>query len=140
MIEETAVVRGRAKRAVDSRILADAVATQDTITQLISAVRRVARMMSGGAEATAAVCTGHDYRRAGKPVIDWAEPGAKDALVSALVNDANAVLEALAGIEEDGVAEESMAAALATLALGAGHDVEPAQGSDGTDGRWRIAP
>ena len=22
----------------------------------------------------------------------------------------------------------------------AGHDVEPAEGSDGTDGRWRIAP
>ena len=72
----------------------------------------------------------------GKPSIDWDEPGAKDALVSALVNDANAVLEALAGIDEDG---EPVAAALALLALVAGQDVEPAEGSDGTDGRWRIA-
>ena len=29
--------------------------------------------------------------------------------------------------------------AVALLALGAGQDVEPAGGSDGTDGRWRTA-
>jgi transposase len=139
VIDETGVVRGRGKRAVDSTILADAVATQDTITQLVSAIRRVGRIVPGGAEAIAAVCTGHDYSRAGKPVIDWDEPGAKDALVSALVNDANALLQALAGIEEDVAAQESVAAALAMLALVAGQDVEPAEGSDGTDGRWRIA-
>ena len=65
VVEETGVVRGRGKRAVDSTILADAVATQDTITQLISAVRRVGRIVPGGAEAIAAVCTGHDYSRVG---------------------------------------------------------------------------
>jgi transposase len=139
VVAETGVVRGRGKRAVDSTILADAVATQDTITQLIAAVRRVGRIVPGGAEAITVVCTGHDYSRAGKPVIDWDEPGAKDALVSALVNDANALLEALAGIDEDVAAQESVAAALAMLALVAGQDVEPAEGSDGTDGRWRIA-
>ena len=139
VVEETGLLRDRGKRAVDSTILADAVATQDTITQLISAVRRVGRIVPGAAEAITAVCTGHDYRRPGKPVIDWDEPGAKEALVSALVNDANAVLEALAGIDEDVAAEESVAAALAMLALVAGQDVEPAEGSDGTDGRWRIA-
>jgi len=32
VVEETGVVRGRGKRAVDSTILADAVATQDTVT------------------------------------------------------------------------------------------------------------
>ena len=131
-------LRGRRKRAVDSTILADAVATQDTITQLISAIRRVGRIVPGAAEAIATVCTGHDYRRPGKPAIDWDEPGAKDTLVSALVNDANALLEALAGIDED-EAEGPVAAALALLALVAGQDVEPAEGSDGTDGRWRIA-
>ena len=119
--------------------MADAVATQDTITQLISAIRRVGRIVPGAAEAITVVCTGHDYRRAGKPQIDWDEPGAKDALVSVLVNDANALLEALAGIDEDVAAQESVAAALAMLALVAGQDVEPAEGSDGTDGRWRIA-
>lgn len=139
VVAETGVLRGRGKRAVDSTILADAVATQDTITQLISAIRRVGRIVPGGAEAIAAVCTGHDYRCPGKPVVDWDEPGAKDALVSALVNDANALLEALAGIDEDVATDEVVAAALAMLALVAGQDVEPAEGSDGTDGRWRIA-
>jgi transposase len=139
VIAQTGVLAGRGKRAVDSTILADAVATQDTITQLISAIRRVGRVVPGGSEAIAAVCTGHDYRSAGKPVIDWDEPGAKDGLVSALVNDANALLEALAGSDEQIAADEVVAAALAMLALVAGQDVEPAEGSDGTDGRWRIA-
>ncbi|WP_099042691.1 transposase [Mycobacterium neglectum] len=138
VVEETGVVRGRGKRAVDSTILADAVATQDTITQLVSAIRRVGRIVPDAAEAIAVVCTGHDYSRPGKPVIDWDEPGAKDALVSALVNDANALLEAFAEVDQDKL-EESVAAALAMLALVAGQDVEPAEGSDGTDGRWRIA-
>src|SRR2546421_4001751 len=40
VVEETGVLRGRHRRAVDSTILADAVATQDTITQLVAAVRR----------------------------------------------------------------------------------------------------
>jgi len=41
--EETGVLKGRRRRAVDSTILADAVATQDTVTQLVSAIRRAAR-------------------------------------------------------------------------------------------------
>ena len=90
VIEQTAILRGRRKRAVDSTILADAVATQDTVTQLISAIRRVRRQVPGAAEQIAAVCTGHDYRQPGKPRIDWDDPAAKEALVSALVNDANA--------------------------------------------------
>jgi transposase len=65
VVEETGIVAGRRKRTVDSTILADAVATQDTVTQLISAIRRVGRLVPGAAEAIAAVCTGHDYRRPG---------------------------------------------------------------------------
>src|SRR5512135_852483 len=118
IVEQTGVLKGRRRRAVDSTILADAVATQDTITQLVSAIRRVAREVPGAAEQIAAVCTGHDYAVPGKPKIDWDDPAAKDALVSALVSDASAV---------------------ALLALVAGQDVEPAEGSDGRDGRWRIA-
>src|SRR5205823_8905138 len=37
VIEATGILRGRRGRAVDSTILADAVATQDTITQLVAA-------------------------------------------------------------------------------------------------------
>ena len=81
------------------------------------------------------MCTGHDYSRPGKPKIDWDDPAAKDALVPALVNDANAVVAALAGADLD----QDAAPALALLALVAGQDVEPAEGSDGRDGRWRIA-
>jgi hypothetical protein len=138
VVAETGILSGRRKRAVDSTILADAVATQDTITQLISAIRRVRRVVPGAAGAVRAVCSGHDYSRPDKPSIDWDEPGAKDKLVSALVNDANALLQALAEVDEDQV-EGPVAAALALLALVAGQDVEPAEGSDGTDGRWRIA-
>jgi Transposase DDE domain/Transposase domain (DUF772) len=135
IVEETGILKGRRRRAVDSTILADGVATQDTITQLVSAVRRVAREVPGAAGQIAEVCTGHDYSRPGKPKIDWDDPQAKEALVSALVNDANALVAAL----KDAQLEEEAAAALALLALVAGQDVEPAEGSDGRDGRWRIA-
>ncbi|HTQ89868.1 MAG TPA: IS1182 family transposase [Streptosporangiaceae bacterium] len=135
VITETGVLKGRRRRAVDSTILADAVATQDTITQLVAAIRRVARVVPGAAELIASVCTGHDYSQPGKPRIDWDDPAAKDALVSALVNDANALVAAVKDAELD----EQAASAVALLALVAGQDVEPAEGSDGTDGRWRIA-
>jgi hypothetical protein len=52
-----------------------------------------------------------------------------------LVNDANLIVAELAGVKLD----EPAGQALALLALVAGQDVEPADGSDGTDGRWRIA-
>lgn len=71
----------------------------------------------------------------GKPKIDWDDPAAKDALVSAFVNDANAIVAALEDVDLD----ETAASALALLALVAGQDVELAEDSDGTDGRSRIA-
>jgi IS5 family transposase len=135
VIEQTGILRGRRRRAVDSTILADAVATQDTVTQLISAIRRVGREVPGAKEQIAAVCTGHGYSRPGKPKIDWDDPAAKDVLVSALVNDANALVAVFEGADLD----EPAASAVALLALVAGQDVEPAEGSDGTDGRWQIA-
>jgi Transposase domain (DUF772)/Transposase DDE domain len=135
VIGQTGVLKGRRRRVVDSTILADAVATQDTITQLISAIRRVGREVPGAKEKIAAVCTGHDYSKPGKPKIDWDDPAAKDALVSALVNDANALVAAFKDVK----LEEPGSSVLALLALVAGQDVEPAEGSDGRDGRWRIA-
>jgi len=60
---------------------------------------------------------------------------ALDVLVSALVNDASAVVTAV----KDAELEEPTASAVVLLALVAGQDVEPAEGSDGRDGRWRIA-
>src|SRR5579859_6275070 len=121
---QTGVLAGRRRRAVDSTILADAVATQDTITQLIAAIRRVGRVVPGAAEQITKMCTGHDYSVPGKPKIDWDDPAAKDALVSALVNDAAALVAALTPGDPD----EPEAPAVALLALVAGQDVEPAEG------------
>src|SRR6266545_965547 len=89
--------------------LSDAVATQDTITQLIAAIRRVGREVPGAAATIAVVCTGHDYAKPGKPQIDWEDPQAKDALVSALVNDASALVAALDDAELDEQAQGAVA-------------------------------
>jgi hypothetical protein len=135
VITETGVLAGKTRRALDSVVLDDAVATQDTITQLIAAIRRVAREVPSAAEIIASHCHAHDYTDPGKPTIAWDDHAVRETLVSALVGDALRVTEALAGVELDGKPAE----ALALLALIAGQDVEPAEGSDGTDGRWRIA-
>jgi hypothetical protein len=137
VIAETGILRGRRKRCVDSTVFDDAVATQDTVTQLVAAIRKVARVVPGAAEVIERVCT-LDYSQPGKPPIDWDDPVAKQNLVSELVNDALAVLAELCGA--DAPQREGPAAdALGLLALVAGQDVEPAPEGDGTGGRWRIA-
>jgi hypothetical protein len=135
VVAETGALRGKTRRAVDSTVLDDAVATQDTITQLIAAVRRVAREVPGAAAMVAEHCRAHDYCRPGKPAIAWDDPAARDQLVDALVSDAHRLLAHLPEQELGPKAAE----AVALLALVAGQDVEPVEGSDGTDGRWRIA-
>ena len=52
-------------------MLDDAVATQDTVTQLIGAIRRVRREVAGAGEVIAEHCTAHDYDDPGKPAIAW---------------------------------------------------------------------
>lgn len=128
VIDQTGVLAGRRRRALDSTLLDDAVATQDTVTQLVSAIRRVRRLVP---EAAAVTVTAHDYDASGKPVCAWDDPDAKAALVSGLVNDARAIINALDGIELD----DAQADAVGLLALVAGQDVEPGD----TDGTWRIA-
>jgi hypothetical protein len=39
------VLTGRGRRVLDATIVADAVATQDTVTQLVAAIRRVRRLV-----------------------------------------------------------------------------------------------
>jgi hypothetical protein len=144
VITATGAVAGKQRRALDSTVLDDAVARQDTVTQLIASIRRVARDVAGAEDLVASECTrlaaltGRDYAAAGKPRIAWDDPAARDELVTALVGDALAVLAVL---DVDAITKGGgkPAEALALLALVAGQDVEPADGSDGTDGRWRIA-
>jgi hypothetical protein len=135
VVDQTGVLAGKTRRALGSTVLDDAVATQDTVTQLIAAIRRVARDVPGAAAVIAEHCSGHDYRDPGKPAIAWDDPDARARLVDALVGDAHRLLGHLPDAELDARPAEAMA----LLALVAGQDVEPAEGSDGTDGRWRIA-
>lgn len=74
----------------------DAVARQDTLTQLIAQIRRVGREIPG-AGVTVAGLTGHDYTQPGKPDIAWDDRDARDELVSRLVTDALALLGSIHG-------------------------------------------
>lgn len=134
VIAASGALTGRRRRAVDSTILDDAVARQDTVTQLVAQIRRVGRQVPETRDLVAAL-PGHDYSQPGKPDIAWDDADARDELVSRLVTDAKTLLAAIDTDSLAGAQQETVA----LLALVAGQDVEPAEGSDGTDGRWRIA-
>ena len=128
VVAATGVLKGKTRRALDSTLLDDAVATQDTVTQLASMIRRVRRAIPAAAPVTV---TAHDYDTAGKPACAWDDPAARDDLVTGLVTDARAILEALEGVELD----EDQEQLVGLLALVAGQDVEEGD----TPGTWRIA-
>ena len=128
VVEATGVLTSRGRRVLDSTVLEDAVATQDTVTQLVAAIRRVRRLVAAAREVELAA---HDYDRPGKPECAWDDPAAKQALVSGLVNDALALVVAIA----DPGLDAEQAEAVALLALVAGQDVEPGE----RPGSWRIA-
>lgn len=128
VVDATGVLAGKRRRALDSTLLDDAVATQDTVTQLVSAIRRVRRMVP---EARDVAVRTHDYDAGGKPVCAWDDPDAKAALISGLVGDARAIIDALEGVALDA----DQADAVGLLALVAGQDVEPGD----EEGTWRIA-
>jgi hypothetical protein len=60
VVAATGVLKGKHRRALDSTVLDDAVATQDTVTRLIAAVRRVIREVPGAPEVAARWCTARD--------------------------------------------------------------------------------
>ncbi len=122
VIEATGILAGRTRRVLDSTLLDDAVATQDTVTQLIGAIRRVRRVIRGAGDVA---LLAHDYDSPAKPAIAWDDEAARAELVDALVKDARHLLEACE-------ADDDESAALALLALVAGQDVEL------FEGRWRI--
>ncbi|WP_371522715.1 IS1182 family transposase [Kitasatospora sp. NBC_01300] len=134
VVKATGVLKGKHRRALDSTVLDDAVATQDTVTQLIAAVRAVIREVPGADAVATRHCTAHDYADPGKPRIAWNDAQARADLVDALVGDA---LLLLGHLPEQQLGEKA-ATAVGLLALVAGQDVEPADDSDGRDGRWRI--
>jgi transposase len=127
VVEATGVLTGKHRRALDSSILDDAVATQDTVTQLIAAIRKV----RGAIPEAAAVPLSTATDDGGKPIIEWSDTVARNELVTGLVHDAEAVLAAA----QAGPSAEIAAEAIGLLALIAGQDVEPGE----EVGTWRIA-
>ena len=129
------LLRGR-RRVLDSTPLLDAVATQDTVTQLRAAIRKLlasaeqAGQLDLAAAVRAALSRDDDYATVGKPPCDWDDKAARGTLVDALVIDANAALAVLHGWPLTGLLGE----AAELLALVAGQDVEA-----GEDGVFRIA-
>src|SRR4029077_13631819 len=92
------------------------------------AIRRVRRLVP---EAKALELVAHDYDNdPGKPACAWDDPEGLDHLITALITDALATLDAAAGLELD----QAQSEAVGLLALVAGQDVEP--GED--EGTWRI--
>jgi hypothetical protein len=105
VVHATGVLKGKTRRALDSTLLDDAVATQDTVTQLVAAIRRVRRLVP----AAAALQLGaHDYDQPGKPACAWDDQAAREQLVSGLVTDALAVLGALKDAELDATQAEAV--------------------------------
>ena len=130
VVHATGVLKGKTRRVLDSTVLDDAVSTQDAVMQFVSAIRRVRRLIP---EAKALALETHDYDNdPGKPACAWDDPDALDVLISALVGDALATLDAVAGLELDDAQTE----AVGLLALVAGQDVEPGD----EEGTWRIIP
>lgn len=128
VIDATGVIKGKTRRVLDSTVLDDAVTTQDAVMQLVSAIRRVRRLVP---EAKALTLAAHDYDNdPGKPACAWDDAEGLDVLITALITDAIAVLEAVVDLELD----QAQADAVGLLALIAGQDVE--SGED--EGTWRI--
>ena len=78
------------QRVLDSTPLYDAVATMDTVTLIRSAIRELLKAADAELEAElrAVLARDDDYGSAGKPVCDYDDPAAREALVDALAKDA----------------------------------------------------
>jgi hypothetical protein len=117
------------KRVLDSTPLYDAVATMDTVTLIRSAIRGLLKVVEADLERElrGRLCGGDDYASCGKPVCDYDDPAARQALVDALAGDAMALLDALDGRELD--AGVSRAAQLLATVVGQDLDCDGRRGS-----------
>ncbi len=129
VIAASGAIANKTRRALDSTVLDDAVTRQDTITMLVTQIRRVRRLIP---ELSSVWVREHNLD-AGRPPCDWEDPADIERLVTELVDDANELVWAVQDLGLD--LSESQADAVALLALVAGQDVEPGEGP----GQWRIA-
>ena len=112
LFEDTKVVAksvgalGQRARVLDSTPIFDAVATEDTVTQLRASVRKLLVVLDQAASPLAAtvreaLSRDDAYATPGKPPCDWDDKPAREALVDALVKDANAALDVVSDHELD---------------------------------------
>ncbi|MCA1681804.1 MAG: transposase, partial [Actinobacteria bacterium] len=120
------------RRVLDSTPLYDAVATMDTVTLIRSAIRGLLGAADAELEAAlrAVITRDDDYRVAGKPVCDYEDKSAREALVDALARDGRALLAVL----HDRELAAALSQAGALLATVIGQDLD-----EDTDGVFRIA-
>src|SRR5216684_8631302 len=120
------------RRVLDSTPLYDAVATQDTVTLIRSAIRGLLRVADDELEAQIRryLRRDDDYARAGKPACDWDDAEAREAMIDDLVRDG---LEALRELEGRTLSVE-VGQAAELLATVIGQDIEQTG-----EGVFRIA-
>ena len=120
------------KRVLDSTALYDAVATQDTVTMIRSAIVALLKVADTALEAElrAVLLREDDYRQSGKPKCDWDDAPAREALVDALARDGHALLAVL----HDRRLGAEVQQASELLATVLGQDLETTE-----DGRFRVA-
>jgi hypothetical protein len=121
------------KRVLDSTPLYDAVATMDTVTLIRSAIRGLLSAAGRGlaGELRAVLTSGDDYTSTGKPVTDWDDKTAREALIDSRARDGYALLTALDGRKD---LPAPVPQAMQLLATVLGQDLET-----GDDGILRIA-
>jgi hypothetical protein len=132
---ESGVLSDRA-RVVDSTPVFDAVATQDTVTQLRAVIRKLLGHLDrtdpeAAGRVRAVLVRDDDYRAPGKPPCDWDDPAARERLVDELVRD---VLAAVAVFDGTEVTDVWLVEHLEFMVLIAGQDV-----AEEDDGVFRIA-
>ena len=83
VVSESGVLSGRCRRVLDSTVLDDAVATQDTVTMITAQIRRCRRLIAQARETVVS----HDYEQPGRPSCDWDDPESRSGLINRLVGD-----------------------------------------------------
>jgi IS5 family transposase len=127
VVRLSGVIAGKYRRALDSTVLDDAVARQDTITMIVAQMRRVRKLVPE----LHGIFVHEENLAGGRPPADYEDRADIDRLVSVLVEDANELVFAAEELDLD----ETQADAVALLALVAGQDVEPTD----RPGHWKIA-
>lgn len=130
---EAGLLTTRGVRVLDSTPVLSAVQTQDTVSLIKGAIRRLLTLLSKadpGAHAEIEQALARDdYDTMGRPAIDWDDEDARATLIDELVRDALASLGVLDGKQ----LPEHISDAAEVLATVAGQDVEADD-----EGRFRI--